>query len=327
MAVTPNLGLASPLASAVSGWIARIKADFALVDSAFGGMGATGNLLTNPSFEFNQRTVSAYTGNGVYGLDQWQITTPAGETITVTWDAAEVPEPSSAHSARVAFTKGPGSYGKLLQVVEGAERYKGRALALRILVKCATPNAVRAFIQDGVSISYSAYHSGGGGWEALDVVRTLDAGTTQVSVGTIATVDSTHWADNATLVHGAVPLPYVPLHPADERQRVDRYYEVHVGVAAGGADWPYFQGYASAGGQDLVWSVPWHALKAAPAPTAHIGGTWAAVNTGNSVPVLVAMNDQGYAVKVTSTAAGLVSIRSDHTAGPAAGYIAGEANP
>jgi hypothetical protein len=266
MAVTPNLGLASPLASAVSGWIARIKADFALVDSAFGGMGATGNLLTNPSYEFNQRTVSAYTGNGVYGLDQWQITTPAGETITVTWDAAEVPEPSSAHS-------------------------------------------------------------GGGGWEALDVVRTLDAGTTQVSVGTIATVDSTHWADNATLVHGAVPLPYVPLHPADERQRVDRYYEVHVGVAAGGADWPYFQGYASAGGQDLVWSVPWHALKAAPAPTAHIGGTWAAVNTGNSVPVLVAMNDQGYAVKVTSTAAGLVSIRSDHTAGAAAGYIAGEANP
>lgn len=311
MAVTPNLGLASPLASAVSGWIARIKSDFALVDDAFGGMGAVGNLLVNPSFEFNQRSVSAYTGNGVYGLDWWQITTPAGETVTVTWDAAEFAEPSSGHSARVAFTKGPGSYGKLVQIIEGAERLKGRPLAGRILVKCATPNAVRAFIQDRDSFSFSPYHSGSGLWEALDVARTLDVGTTQVTFGTIATVDSTHWADNATLVHGLVPLPYVPLSLADELLRCERYYEVHGGGAGQGH--PVISGYASGAGQVITrsWSPRAHRRWGVGIGLSNhtLTGSWALANC-HALTVLAA-DARGFTLGVTSNGAGQVTAWPD----------------
>lgn len=326
MAVTPNLGLASPLAAGVAGWITRFKSDLNLIDQALAGLGGAANILVNPSFEFNQRSLTSYTGDNVYGMDRWYVDTPAAETIVLSRDASETVDVSSAYSAKVVFTLGAGAFGRLGQLLENPTRYRGKPLAGRVPVKTSTANAVRAMLagcQGGTR--YSAYHPGDGEWHDLDVSGTIDLAAVAIEFGTDSRLDNTHWADNATLVPGLVPLPYVPLHPADERARVDRYFEVHVGNGA--TDWPYFQGYASAGGQDLIWTVPWHTVKGTTDPTIAIGGTWVAVNTGNSVPVLVSSNDVGYAVKVTSTAAGLVSIRGDHTAGPARGSISGASNP
>jgi len=322
---SPNLHLATTdlVAQDVFDVLGKLIPDLLLLDGAARAAGAA-NALVNPSFEFNQRLGSSYTGDNTYGLDRWYIETPGGETLVFSQDATQTVDTSSAHSAKAIFTRGAGVYGRVAQLLEDPARYRGKPLAGRLPVKCATANAARAFLIGGGASSYSAYHPGDGQWHDLDVALTVDPAAGAVEFGLDVRLDCTAWADNATLVPGLVPLPYVPLHPADERARVDRYYEVHMAPPAN--DWPYFQGYAPAGGLDILWTVPWHTVKVRP-PIVLIGGSWIGVNTGNSAPVLSSESVTGYAVKVTSAAAGLVSIRSDSSAGAAAGYIVGVANP
>jgi hypothetical protein len=115
------------------------------------------------------------------------------------------------------------------------------------------------------------------------VAFTAAAGATQLKAALqCGNASGTARLSGACLVFGPQALEYAPEAPGVEQLRCDRYYEVHIGGSV--QDWPYFQGYASAAGQDIIWSLPWHAVKAVAQPTALIGGTWVAVNTPNTAP-------------------------------------------
>lgn len=49
-------------------------------------------------------------------------------------------------------------------------------------VKCATPNAARIGIYDGVGTTYSSYHAGDGNWEFLTVTRQINVSATQLQL-------------------------------------------------------------------------------------------------------------------------------------------------
>jgi hypothetical protein len=303
MAVTPNLGLASPLASAVSGWIARLKADLNLIDQAFAGLAGGGaNLLINGGLELDQRAGGPYSGHGTRTLDGWQIVYGGAVTLTVTRETGVV-DAMSAQSAKCVFTLGAGSIGTLKQSVEGWALYKGATVTARLRAKCSTAGAARAYLGDGVGdSSRSAFHSGGGGWETLTVTRALDPAATELTCGLYLTADCTAYIDNASLVLGSTPLPYAPLSDSEDLRRCQRYYEVQGWLSSGGgAGHPVVHGSAGAGAEvvrnSFTWAVPKGGL-----PTVGVAGTWGLVNATG--PTVAAANQSGYALAIAATAAG-----------------------
>jgi hypothetical protein len=303
MAVTPNLGLASPLASAVSGWIARLKADLNLIDQAFAGLAGGGaNLLINPGLELDQRAGGPYSGHGAYALDRWQIVYGGAVTLAVSRETGVV-DALSSQSAKCVFALGAGTIGTLEQQIERWAAYLGHTVTFRARVKCSTPNAARVFLGENVGdSSRSGYHTSGGGWETLTVTRALDAAGTALRCGLYLTADCTAYIDNASLVLGSTPLPYAPLSDSEDLRRCQRYYEVQGWLSSGGgAGHPVVHGSAGAGAEvvrnSFTWAVPKGGL-----PTVGVAGTWGLVNATG--PTVAAANQSGYALAIAATAAG-----------------------
>lgn len=302
--------------------------DFLKIDSTLGLAASAFNLLVNPGFEIDQRAAGPYTGNGIMTLDRWETAYVGAVTgLIVAQDLAVHFGPSLA-SAMCTFTKGAGTRATLGQNIEDWQQARNNGtVSFRMRVKCATAGAVRIGVQDGSVTTWSGFHSGGGEWEVLAVTHVM-SGMSATACKPVAAFeqDCTAWLDNATLVIGDVPLGYSGLQRGVETGRCERYYEVHR-AQAGAADYPYFSGYAGAGGELLLWSVPWHVAKATAGPLATVGGTWTHTNTVESAPVVHGANAVGYTLRVTSAAAGRVSIAGDASAGAGRGYVVGESNP
>lgn len=317
------LGLESLTASAVAGWIARLKRDLGRIDEGFSGVGGVANYLANPGFEIHQRGAPSYTGDGVFTLDAWQISYAGGVTLTVTAETGVV-DAGSAQSAKCVFAAGGGVRATLEQLVEEWAVLKGRTVTFSLRVKCSVANAARAAINDGGGITFGAYHSGGGGWETLVVTHTLDPAAATFKVALALTADCTAYADNAVLVFGSTAMPFLPLSPEVDRLRAHRRYEQHGGTTQGA--YPRFKGYAAAPGDVLYFSIGWRAPKAALiTPTLTVGGTWIKSNVAAG-PTAVAATTHGCVVALTATAAGYVEAYPD-TGAVSPGTVVGEANP
>jgi hypothetical protein len=63
-----------------------------------------------------------------------------------------------------------------------ADFLKGKYIAFGMWAKCSTPNIARVQVYDGIAFGSSSYHTGGGTWEWLSVVRQIDSSATEVSV-------------------------------------------------------------------------------------------------------------------------------------------------
>ena len=98
-------------------------------------------------------------------------------------------------------------------------------------VKCATPSAVRLMLVDSSTNALSAFHSGSGAYETLTATLPVAANATLVYARILLQATCTAYADNATLVVGAVPLEHAPLHPAEDLARCQRYYYEVGGLA------------------------------------------------------------------------------------------------
>lgn len=298
MAVTPNLGLASPLISGVAGWIARLKADLSVVDGAFAGLAGTANLFVNPGFELNQRALSSYTGNGTFGPDRWQAVYIGAVSLTMLPEFG-VMDALSSRSVRCDFVLGSGQYATCEQTIEaGAATYKGQPLTFRLRVKCSTANAVCLTIFDQVGYTQSPFHTGDGTWQTLAVTRVLDPSATLLRAGAQFLASCTAYLDNATLTAGTVGLPYAPLGAGEELRRCERFYE----VGGGGNGTPYIRAYSAIGAGDVhTISVPWREKKGGP-PTVTKVGTWA-VNNANQ-PTVSSATVNGYTLQITSLGVG-----------------------
>lgn len=66
----------------------------------------------------------------------------------------------------------------------GIDHLEGSDFAFTVWVKSSTVSQVRAFVYTGTAgYEYSSYHTGGGSWERLEVVETILATATELTVG------------------------------------------------------------------------------------------------------------------------------------------------
>ena len=85
------------------------------------------------------------------------------------------------------------------------------------------PNRVRLRVDDGVSVSYSAYHTGGSTWEWLTLTSTLAASPTKLEAGLrVDSGDTAGFIDGGMLVESKFAAAFQP-HPNDEHLRAVNY--------------------------------------------------------------------------------------------------------
>lgn len=270
---------------------------------------STGQLLVNGGMEICQRGAGPFTGGGtaVFGLDCWKgnRTNPAGtSSVAMSQDATTV-DAASAFSMKcvVSYTAITSEvYQKLEEVVS----LRGKQLTFSIRINQPVASSVTPFFRvDGVK-TYGAASATTGGWVTLTQTAAMGAGVAAVEVGVeFGASSNTYYLDNAMLVRGPVAAEYVPLHPAQEVERCQRYYEVHGAVNTSLA---YF-GYGAAGG-GIGQIVSFNACKPA-TPTITKNGTWAVANCGQ--PAVSSPSPNGYTLSVTVTALGSASFNANST--------------
>ncbi|OGC54760.1 hypothetical protein A2797_02455 [candidate division WWE3 bacterium RIFCSPHIGHO2_01_FULL_48_15] len=154
---------------------------------------------------------------------------------------------------------------------------------------------MRAYAVSGATSGLSSYHTGGDTFEVLTVTITIPTNATNITLAVKFDASTTAYLDNATAVIGSTAQTYYPLHPADEWERAQRYYEVHGGLA-GAPGWPIFTAYTPSTDQPRF--VVTFAVRKAVVPTVTVNGTW----TGPALTI-ESPNEAGYAARFTGTAA------------------------
>lgn len=294
--------------------------------------GQWGNLLVNPDMAIGQRGGGPFVADNGYNADRWKQNHYGGSSASVdVFRGTTGGNPvglwlPARDYLGVAYTHAGSGHATVGQKPETWWSYKGLQVSLSGGVWANTAGMARLFLYDGLTTTVSAFHAGSSAWQRLELTATVSPSATELSAGLyLQSASGQAYFTGARLALGSQALDFAPRPMPVEFNLCQRYYELHTSLAAGG-DWPYFSGYAGAGGQYLIWSMPWKTLKAVTSPIPHISaGGWTMLNTVETAPQLQSMNDQGYALYVTAAAAGLVTVHSTYASG--AGSIAGEANP
>jgi hypothetical protein len=271
------------------------------------------NLLTNGGFEVWQRgsgSPTPFTGNNVWTADRWQ-TRFNTSTLAVSRIASTIG--SKGYSAQIVYTHADGGWAYLHEPLDSEQvtQLKGKSLSFSVKVKSTVAGAVSVGIVDDAGSSTSA-NSTGTDEETLTVTRTISASTTAIAVAInvyMAGVSCTVEANDAMLVVGSTPQPYVPLHPAEEMERCRRFYQVLGGAA-----------YATVGAgfnyqtTRSVICLLFPSMGATPSFTFSAPNTWAVYSAGGALQVLTA-------ITLTGSSATKSSAQIDTTV--ASGLVAG----
>jgi hypothetical protein len=289
-------------------------------NSMLGADVARDSLLTNGGFEIWQRGTGPFTGAGTaFGPDRYGMSLAGTDTLSVSRNTANV-DVGSSFCAACTFVLGTGAGATaLFQALKAADgsQLAGRTVSASCRISTSVANAVRvALTYDGTggSTSYSAFHTGGGAYQTLTLTVTIPANATLVQMAVYFAASCTAYLDNANLVVGSQPANYVPMHPADDLARCQRYYEI---VGAGGS--LLHAGWAGAASEAIASVLRWRAFKAV-TPTVTKVGTWAP--TGAAEPVVAAAGQDGTQFYALSIGVNHVQFASSSTA-----YISSEANP
>lgn len=272
------------------------------------------NQFINGGFELWQRGNGPFTSN--LGPDKWNVSPFSGSTMSVSRDTANV-DTGSRYCAAVTYTHSTSS--QLYQTgtePELVNQIRGRTISASVRVKTSTANAVRLTIWDGGvgSYTYGNYHTGDGTWQTLRITRAISAAAADASVRISFEASCTAYVDNAMYIIGPIAVDFLPMSPADELMRGQRYYEI-IGESSTGFSWSSYQ---AAGTNSDLW-VPYKSRKPA-SPTVTKVGTWTVGNCGQ--PSVVAAGIDGAAIRVSVTALGPFSILN-----AGASNITSEANP
>lgn len=282
------------------------------------------NLLTNGGFEMWQRGAGPFNTNGVYGPDKWYVDIFGTDTLQVDREGV-IKKSNSLYSAKCAFVLGTGAGAtaiyNTIKISDGFHHLLGKITSLRFPVYATAASAVRVFVRSdgtGGTTTYSGYHTGNSAWADLDVINiTIPSDATYIEVGVKFAASVTAYLDNAMHIPGSIAADYMPLHPAEEMARCQRYLEV-IGQDASGAI--VFSGNGTGAGAAYYYNLPFKVEKAA-TPTVTINGTWTVSNCGQ--PGVAIQDKTGARITVSASAAGTF-----YTLNSAAGCnIAVEANP
>ena len=264
--------------------------------------GAHRNQLVNGGMEVWQRGAGSFT-TSVYTADRWSMTISNG-TATVTQETSVV-DTSSGSSLKIV-TAGGIVTTTISQRLEHLTQLRGRTLAVSARVQQSVSSGVGLTINDASGASTSGASTTTGSFVTLTATRAVgasDAGPLSVTFTFGAA--GTFYLDNVMLVIGPAPAPYMPLHPAEEMERCQRYYELHGGVnnAMG------LNAYAAAGANYSA--IIQFATAKYGVPTMTKNGTWGVVNSGQ--PATNAPTKDGYTLFATATALGTCSFGNNST--------------
>jgi hypothetical protein len=222
---------------------------------------ARANLLVNGGFEIWQRG-SAFGANNQYAADRWLMFIQGTDAFSVSLDSTNV-DIGSLHCAFLSFTLGTGGGLTRLQqeikTVDG-NQVAGKTVSFSIRAKTTLANSLRIGIGSdgtgGTTVYSPNYHTGNGIYQTLSVTYTVPANATNLvtSIFLSAGTAQAFYVDNAMLVIGQIPADYVPMHPADELARCQRYYQ-RIGAGQMGV------GYVNAASQ-VIAQVPLKATMA-----------------------------------------------------------------
>lgn len=188
------------------------------------------NILVNGGFEFWQRGVS-FVGPLItkYTADRWKVYTNDAANATVTREASTID--SGVYSMKVVVSGTPSSkVWTTNQCVENYKEYAGKTISASARVYCSVASAVKLTLSDGIGVTKSSYHTGGGGWETLTVTRTISASNTSllVELGMYDSGDmknGTYYFDSAMLSVGSAAPTFVPKNYQTELAQCMRYYQ------------------------------------------------------------------------------------------------------
>lgn len=276
--------------NAVQGRILKVSSTGSIVQD----VGSLTNLLTNPGFEIWQRGAGPFTADGALTADRWFISLVAPSTVSISRIASTIG--TQNYSAQIAYTHAAGGAISYQDRIENYTAFRGKTVTFAVKVKSNVAGTVYVRLSDGVTATDSA-NNVGTGVETLTVTKLLDSNATILYAVIRADVAScTFEVDDAVLVVGSIAPEYVPLHPAEEMERCQRYYELIGGGNDGGV---MFGGYCAASGT-FEQVVQFRTTKAV-IPTTTINGTWSLTNTTLQPTLPVGSSVFNTTVRVTNS--------------------------
>jgi hypothetical protein len=266
---------------------------------------AAQNLLVNPGFEIWQRGAGAFTTHTLMTADEWQLYYGSG-----TWSVSRNSSPYSGVYCLSVTSSGTVS-GYIMQGIENGISLMGSYLTFSCWVKCSVPSAIQLAIADwtgSIDSTLSSFHTGSGNWERLTVVKQIRTGlvpntTSWPHAFPVLAMVLCYKPVTAALLDGAVcvvgnypeGVPFIPLMPAEDLRRCQRFFEVHGGALA---THPIFVAY-SAAGNSFVLSQQFKEQKYA-IPTCTVSGNWTLVNCTTLATIYISQH--GYALYASTTA-------------------------
>ena len=257
----------------------------------------SGSPMVNGSRGIWQRGNGPFTSNG-FTADGWVIELGAGSTLSVERDAANVVGVYSAYCAKLVHVKGSGN-SRWYQTYQDWVQARTKVLTYSDNVKTATASAARIAIWDGVTRTFSSYHTGSGSYERLTVSATPNAASTTLDLELWLDASATVYADNAQWLYGITPGTYWSADPSIEKLRCLRYYALlPIRIA-----WE-----AHANGESRTFPLAWPVeVGANPAVSAVTVGTRTNIN---SISYTATDSDGGY-VTIVAESTGAVSVTGE----------------
>lgn len=246
------------------------------------------NLLVNGSFENWQLGAGPFTADLAYTADMWQIDLVGGSTISVSKETTVVD--NSLTSMGVAYTHSSASV--IQQKLEDYLHLRGKTLALSVRVRCNTALTASISIRDNTGVTVGSVALAANTWTTITVVRAINAAATSITVELNLGATATYYFDNAMLVLGPNATEFVPLHPAEDLARCQRYIEIVYGEIAGRA----------AAGEVMGYHLPFKVTKFSASPTVTKVGTWTVINCAQ--PLYARHTQNGITMYTTVTATG-----------------------
>lgn len=188
----------------------------------------TPNILTNGGGEVWQRGTSFVDPlDASYNADKWQNK----RTGTVTFSRESGSNVARGiFSIKIAISSTNTGEITIYQDIENFADYKTKTVSFSASVKASISGDVRISIDDGLTETFSNFHTGGGGFEILTVTATLSGSASLLRVrvgipGSVAFAPQDIYADAMMLVLGTDAVEYVPENRHSEFDRCLRWYE------------------------------------------------------------------------------------------------------
>lgn len=203
--------------------------------SAIGVLAGNINLLVNGGAEYWTKGVGPITvvpNNYIYQFtDGWLIFNGSTAGFASASKETTIVDQSKA-SAKIDIGATTATDVVMTQRIEDFTQFQAKPFSFSARVRVAANFNARVRIREtnagGRLDTYSPYHPGGSVWQTLAVTKLLrsDNNNTSLEVSIVFALPSTiSYVDNAMLVVSGEAVEYLPLPPADDQARGERYLQ------------------------------------------------------------------------------------------------------